>query len=485
MFDRENPLKILMVTLIGLILLYFASIGIAKFIETHKPDYYIGEIFGRKIPRNSFEDVKKHARILSVLRFGKSFYELENFLDLDNQAWDKIMLLEEAKQHKIKITDQDVVNTIYQIFSARSKFDMKLYRQVVRDTFKTDIHDFEESIRESLILEKLNNEITSGVSIEQRNLFEEYRKKNDKFEISYVLIPAKNYLDKASATEEEIQTYFVGHKEEFTIPPTINIEYVKLDFPPDGGVQKEVEMKFKAQAICDDFHKNQKADLKTFAPKYHQEAKTSGFFSKNNPLPDIEWSFELLRDTFKMRPNQISEPIELKKGYLVIRLKEKRDSYIPELVEVHDKVKEAVLLDKAKILAKEAATQYLAQITNDLAQVQKSKGQKTTFNQVAEKLSLKTKDSPSFTLEQSLDEIGTSEEFETNIFKLTPETPSTIAQIPDGSVIVYLKNHEAVTEAQFTKEKNKFIQLLTDEKKDKIYLDFVNGLKKKAGLKIF
>ena len=419
MFDQNEIIKKFFWIIVALIIFYFSIIGTAKFIETRKPSYYVGEIFGKKISKNRFQETYQHTCVLSVLRLGKAFYELEDFLDLENETWERLTLLEEAKQKRIKVSDDEVAKAIaqYQVFYPNNKFDITLYKRIVRDTFKSEPKDFEESLRESLAIEKLYDHVTSTIQISENQLLEEYKKKNDQFQMSYVLIPSKNYLKNVLTSAEEELAFYNRHKKDFLVAPMINVEYVKLDFPKDGGVQKEVEMKFKARAIHDTFYKNPKLDLKAIAPEYHFEAKETGLFSKDNPSPQIPWSFELLRDTFKMKENQVRDPIELKDGYLVTRIKQKRDRYTPSFPEAEKKVRKALRLIKAKALAKDAAQNYLNQIKNILSTGQTATG--LTFHQAAEQLKLKAQQSSLFKLGQNLKAIGTSEGLENTIFTLT------------------------------------------------------------------
>ena len=482
----SNPWGIGLGVFLLVIGLYFAALGIGKFIERLQPSYYAGEIFDEQVPRNQYQKAILHTQILGRLRFGEAFNKIKDFVYLEDQGWERLILLHEAKKSGITVTDEDVVHTIagYDVFYRYGHFNPTIYRRIIRDTFQCQVHDFEESIRESIILEKFFDKVTSAITLSENDIFTEYKKKNDKFTVNYIFFPSQDYLKSVSSTPDEERKYYEDHKEDFLKQPSIDIEYVKLFFPEEGGVQKQVETKYKTIAIHDDFLKDPKRSLKDIAPKYqssyHFDMNESGLFSKDKPFFGVNWSFETMMQSFRMRVNQVSDPIELTDGYLIYRIKDKRGTYLPKFEEIQGEVKKKILQDKAQAKARQEAQDALNKIQN----LWQNNSEKLTFIQIAQKLNLAAKEGPPLTLGQDLSIVGTSKDLEAAIFALTPEAPlSRVADVPDGSVITSLQKREDVDPAEFEKDKTSIIPKMLNQKREEFYQEFLAALKKKSHLR--
>ena len=89
--------------------------------------------------------------------------------------------------------------------------------------------EFEEAVRRSLVVEKLRASLTEWLSIPDKELEQEYRRRNDKVKLAVVSFPNDSFRPDVSATDAEITAYFDGHTDDFRIPEKRKVRYLLLD----------------------------------------------------------------------------------------------------------------------------------------------------------------------------------------------------------------------------------------------------------------
>ena len=73
---------------------------------------YAGKIFGKKVSFEQFEETQRHARHQALLRYGEEFFKISPFLNLEEEAWNRLILAYEAQKQRLKVTDREVVESI-------------------------------------------------------------------------------------------------------------------------------------------------------------------------------------------------------------------------------------------------------------------------------------------------------------------------------------------------------------------------------------
>ncbi|MBF0384484.1 MAG: peptidyl-prolyl cis-trans isomerase [Candidatus Omnitrophica bacterium] len=439
-----------------------------------------GEIFGKTITAKQFRDNYDYTRTLAIFRFGELFPKFKMFLDLKSQTWDQILILEEAKRRKITATKKDLIEYLAKnkAFYSGEKFNLELYKRLIRQALKTDIATFEKSVLASLTVEKVFKDATSGVGITDEELLEEYRAENDKIKLSYALIPLDKSIKEASASDSEISDYYQKNKSDFIVNNAVNFEYVELLYPPDAGVQKKVETKYKGKAILDDFKKSK--DLKKSAEKYKFQAKETGFISLQDPGNNIDWPYEQLIGFFEMPEGEIKEPVETEKGYLIVLSKKKLSEYTPSLDEVKSKIREKIIARKALDSAFKTAQEYIEKIKTSF------NGDKASFDSGLTALSLKVEESEPLSKKLAASMLGILPDAEKQLFVLNNENRlSPPLKAVNGVIIAFLNEFTPFDPKKFSEEKQAFKEEFLAGKKEIAFKEFLDNLKKQAKMKTY
>src|SRR5262249_42675088 len=89
--------------------------------------------------------------------------------------------------------------------------------------------EFEDNVRRGVTVEKLRAALTYWLSVPDKELEQEYRRRNDKVKLAVVSFTADSLRPQVSATDAEISTYFDAHKNDFKIPEKRKIRYLLVD----------------------------------------------------------------------------------------------------------------------------------------------------------------------------------------------------------------------------------------------------------------
>ena len=138
--------------------------------------------------------------------------------------------------------------------------------------------------------------------------------------------------DVKPVSDEETELYYRQNKERFLVPEKVRASHILLS-------SKEEANKVKTEL-------NGGADFAELAKKYSTDLTKDrggdlGFFQKGQMIPEFE------KVCFELKPGEISDIVETRFGYHLIKLTEKSPEQYMRLDEVRDKVK-SVLIEQSK-----------------------------------------------------------------------------------------------------------------------------------------
>ena len=149
------------------------------------------------------------------------------------QMVDERAALSEANRIGVKVSDQEVAQRIFAIpaFQENGAFIGKQrYQQVLasqRPPLTTS--EFEENVRRSLAVDKLRTTITDWVAVSDKELEQEYRRRNDKVKLAIVTFNADSFRLDVSASDADVAAYFEAHTEAFRVPEKRKVKYLLID----------------------------------------------------------------------------------------------------------------------------------------------------------------------------------------------------------------------------------------------------------------
>jgi len=424
----------------------------------------IGKARGKKINLADYKESVNAVRNQAIIQFGENFSEVQKYLNYDAQAWERILLITEAKAKKITVSDKELMQTLssYPFFQTNGKFDFRIYSDMLKYVFHTQERVFEEETRGNIMIAKLFKEMTDNINITEESIKKEYEKANQQLSLYYIAAPFTNFSMKdRDIKEADLKEYYEKNRLEFKQPLSYNLEYVSSD--NEDKIRKLLP------------HVNKIDYVQKLAKNAGLTFKETGLFAENDAIPGIGWSPQILSFLPKLKIDQFLPPIQIDKVFYLLRLKEKKEPYIPSYDEIKTKVKEVFVKHVAESLAKTRIEECAAKLKQDSAN-QKA----PDFDKAAKQFGLKTGNTDLFKYGSYIEGIGASDIFWIVAKDLGPNEFSEPILLPSGYYIVKLKSKINIDEKKFEEEKSAFSTKLLMQKKQDHFASFIEELKNKA-----
>jgi len=166
--------------------------------------------------------------------------------------------------------------------------------------------------------------------------------------------------DNITITPEEVSEFFKAHPESFAVQETVKIGQILITFKSDGAAEPTEEAKQqtleKTQEVLARLEAGE--DFATVAREVSEDKTTAQNGGEIGPVPKGRLPEAVENIAFGLTPGQLSQPIETKSGYYIVKLLEHTAGRMPTFDEVKDKVENTVRSQKQSQLS-EAFVQEL------------------------------------------------------------------------------------------------------------------------------
>lgn len=430
-------------------------------------------IFGRKIDSLEYQDAMDALRNQLIIQYGDDLSEIKKHMNLEAQVLERLILLAEAKKRKIKVSDQEVIELIesYPFFQKKGIFNNVIYNQTLQYVLHTQPRIFEEQTRQNMALFKLFKAVTDNVSINDEEIRLEYQKLNEELSIYYIAGVFTDFIKDILPSEEEIKKYFTDNSFQFKQPLSFNLEYVSLEIlnKNSDAIAKDAIQKIISRL-------NRKENFLKITQDLKLTLKETGLFSQTEPIPGIGWSPQILNLLSNAKTGQFLTPIHADTSYYIMRVKERKESYIPDFAMIKDKVKEALIKNEAQEIAKSKIESCLAK----LKETYKLNPKSVDFEKQAKEYGLKSNSTGLFKYGSYIEGIGSSDSFWMVANNLKDEEFSGVVTDTSGFYIIKLKSRLPLDEKKIEAEKEDFTRKVLLEKRQEYFLKFTEELKRKA-----
>ena len=264
---------------------------------------------------------------------------------------------------------------------------------------------FEDDVRKQIVIGKLQAMITSGASVSDAAIRQEFAKENMKVKFEYAILKQdeiknglhptteelkayydshqKNYANSipekrkikyvvldtgkipgVQVTHDDLQAYYNAHRDQYRVPEQVKVSHILIKTPlagTDGKVdekgvaeaQKRAEdllKQLKAGAKFEDLAKKNSED-----PGSAKEGGSLGWIGKGRTVPEFE------KAAFSLPKGQISDLVKSSYGFHIIRVDDKQDAHMKTLDEVKGEIEPVLKQQKTQQAAQKQAEELLAQ----------------------------------------------------------------------------------------------------------------------------
>ena len=135
----------------------------------------------------------------------------------------------EAARFGLTASDAEVAAEIRKQFKSddpTKAFDQAIYEQNVMEQYGS-ISAYEQNVRDDLSSKKLDAFVSSGVTVSEQDVLDDFQRKNTKFDVTYVSVGASDLAKTITPTDQELHDYFDKNKASYYISvPQKKIRYV-------------------------------------------------------------------------------------------------------------------------------------------------------------------------------------------------------------------------------------------------------------------
>lgn len=311
-----------------------------------------------------------------------------------NSMIDQALLQDEAERLQLDVSNKELIDAIAKIqaFQENGVFSKDRYLQVLAYQ-RLNSDEFEAMQRNELIVNKVREQLQSGITVTDADIEDEFRNNNEKINLNFVSLTPAAFEKKVKASDEALEAYFTERQEVFRVSEMVALRY--LQFEPQRYLEEvtfegndlekfyrrhldqfEILEKIKASHILikvDEGTDEQTRETKrAFAEKLLAEAKTGkdfaelarvnsddkasavkggslGYFARGSMVKPFEEA------VFNLKPGDISNLVETTFGYHIIKVEAYTEPGVRSLQDAMVEVKEGVRAEKAKQLAFEKA----------------------------------------------------------------------------------------------------------------------------------
>ena len=297
---------------------------------------FAGTINKKKVTFDEFASALNAMRSQLILNYYTNPEALNSVLKnrefLGRLAWDRIIMLREAKSRGIKIPNEDLVNAIrsHPIFLKGGKFDEGIYNYFLKYNLGLEPRSFEEMMRENLAIQNMNDAQTKDIKASDEEVREFYGKENGKFKISYTLIPAAGFTDKIEpVTDDEIARYYEMRKEDYVIAvkeaeaSQAQKKYLRIEDVRDSIKATVAGLKavpFAQKSAAEEREKIaaiMEKEKRTFEYACKELGLATGqtdFFSRTDVVNGIGEAQDMAREAAGLKPGELSRAIAVRAG---------------------------------------------------------------------------------------------------------------------------------------------------------------------------
>jgi peptidyl-prolyl cis-trans isomerase D len=405
----------------------------------------------------------------------------------------------EAERLGLTASDAEVAAKIREDFKPQDgkPFDQKAYEQNVMQQAGS-IAAFEEGVRDDISANKLRAFITSGVSVSEEEVLNDFQRKNTKFDLSYVAISPTELAQAITPTDAELRDYFERNKSAYYIGvPQKKIRYVFINtekigqklpisdadlkaeydkLPEDkkyaGVLGQEIvlrvakpEFETQVQAKAAELVQRLRTSGDTvseeaFATVAKGQSENAATAANGGKLPgpvreNPNKADDPYQRLIKMKPGEITEPISYQGRYFILR----RGEAVPKTFEAAKKELEVSLRNRR---AYSVAAELAQKVTDTLKQ---NKDVQATAQQFATDANM----SPTEMVRETgyvkpgdnVENIGTSPQFEEGIAGLeNVQDVGDKIPVQSGFAIPMLVDKKEPRDAEFDEVKQQLVEVV-------------------------
>jgi peptidyl-prolyl cis-trans isomerase D len=377
----------------------------------------------------------------------------------------------EADRMGISVTPEEMRARIKQLLPMSFSGDAWLkdrYPTDVQDNLGMTVPQFEQAVSSSVLQDKFRQMVVSGISVSEAEILQEFRARNEKVEIQYVLIKPSDLAATIHPSDADLAAYFAKNSSKYQVPEkrssryalldlaklkattqvndaelrafyNANIDQYKVDnrvhverilFKTAGKTDAEVaEIRQKASDVLKQAKNG--ANFEDLAKKNSEDDATKdkggdlGWIVTGQTVPQVE------QVAFSLPKGGVSDLVQTDYGIEIIKVLDHETAHTKTLEEVKDSILPQVLDSKVSTEASTVSDQMAAAIRQSDRQ---------PLDDLAKKFNLELGETAPAPFSAPVGDLGDSADLHRLLFELRPGELGQPVQTDKGFVILSVKD---------------------------------------------
>jgi peptidyl-prolyl cis-trans isomerase D len=401
----------------------------------------------------------------------------------------------EAQRLGIEVTNQERADRIRELvptaFVGDTFVGYDQYAAQIQQRANMSVPEFEDLINQGMIEEKFRQLVTGGVTVSPQEVQEEFRRKNEKVKLDYVVIKPDDLQAKIQPSDADLMAYFDKNRANYAVPEKRSVRYAMLDMDQlrarTSVSDDEVRAYYKdhidtykledrahvehilfktvdktdaeAQEIqkkAEDVLKQAKSgkDFAALAKQYSDDTSKDkggdiGWIVKGQTVPEFE------AVAFSLPKGNISDLVKTQYGFHIIKVIDRENARTETVDEVRPMIMAAIQTEKAA----QNGQMIADQIASDLRS-----GGRVPLDDLAKKYGLTVGETQPLDAGATIPAVGNSPEISETIFRLRAGDDSPVIQTDKGFVVFSLKDVQSAHPGTLAELHDK---VLADYRRDK------------------
>jgi peptidyl-prolyl cis-trans isomerase D len=354
-----------------------------------------------------------------------------------DQLIEEKMLAVEAQRMGLRVSDEEHADLLKKLvptaFTGDAFIGMDRYSAEVQSRFQMSVPEFETEVKNALLQQKFQQLVTDGVTANDDEVREEFRRENEKVKLDYVLIKPEDLQAKVEVSDSDLAAYFDKNKAQYVVPERRTVDYAVLDLAQlrQRSPVTEDEEKVYYQSHIDQYKLEDRAhvahilfktvgmtdaeaaEVRKKAEDVLNKAKHGGNFADlakqysedttKDKGGDLGWIVrgqtvpEFEAAAFSLPKGSISDLVKTQYGFHIIKVIDRETARTQTLDEVKASIVNQLQQEKAEQLGENMSTQIADEIR---------RGGRVPIADLAKKFNMTTGEAKSVEANQLLPEIG-------------------------------------------------------------------------------
>jgi peptidyl-prolyl cis-trans isomerase D len=413
---------------------------------------------------------------------------------VDQMILERAMVLE-AQRLGLRVTPEEQADRIKQLLPAAFVGDTWVgkdrYSAEVQQRTGMSVEQFEDWVRTSLVEEKFQHLVTDGITVEPSEIQAEFRRRNEKIKLDYVLVKpadlaaginptddqlaaffrktAAQYqlperrsahyalLDQAriqqlaAVTQADVQSYYNQHLDEYKVPERAHVEHIL--FKTVGKTDAEdAEIHKKAEDVLSQIKHG--ANFEDLAKKYSDDTTKDkggdlGWIVRGQTVPEFE------KAAFTLPVGSVSDLVKTQYGYHIIKVIARETAHTQPVDDVRLSILSALNDQKDADVTDKA----YGKIASAIRQSSKQK-----LDDIAKQFGMTTGDTPPADATEPVGIFGNAPELHKTLLHLRPGELSAPMRVDQGILVLSVKEIQPAHPATLAEVRDKVLKDYRDQK---------------------